>query len=59
LTDSAVISAAYTISATQNAFNGPVNYLYDDLGRLAGVVDSQGNAAVYTYDAIGNILSIS
>ena len=39
--------------------NGPVNYIYDDLGRLVGVVDGQGNAAVYAYDAVGNILSIS
>jgi YD repeat-containing protein len=39
--------------------NGPVNYVYDDLGRLAGVIDVNGNAAEYSYDAVGNILSIS
>jgi YD repeat-containing protein len=33
-------------------------YVYDELGRLVGVVDEQGNAAVYTYDAVGNLLSI-
>lgn len=33
-------------------------YFYDELGRLVGVVDSQGNAAVYNYDAVGNLLSI-
>jgi len=33
-------------------------YFYDELGRLVGVVDGQGNAAVYTYDAVGNLLSI-
>jgi len=39
--------------------NGPVNYVYDDLGRLAGVIDVLGNAATYNYDAVGNILSIT
>jgi YD repeat-containing protein len=39
--------------------NGPVNYVYDDLGRLAAVVDVNGNAAEYSYDAVGNILGIS
>jgi YD repeat-containing protein len=35
-----------------------IHYLYDDLGRLVGVVDQDGNAATYTYDAVGNILAI-
>jgi YD repeat-containing protein len=39
--------------------NGPVNYVYDDLGRLVGVIDVKGNAAEYSYDAVGNIVSIS
>jgi len=39
--------------------NGPVSYVYDDLGRLAAVIDVNGNAAEYSYDAVGNILSIS
>ena len=39
--------------------NGPVNYVYDDLGRLVAVIDVNGNAAEYSYDAVGNILSIS
>ena len=33
-------------------------YYYDELGRLVGVVDEQGDAAVYNYDAVGNLLSI-
>jgi len=33
-------------------------YFYDELGRLVGVVDGQGNMAVYNYDAVGNLLSI-
>ncbi len=37
---------------------GPVNYAYDELGRLVSVVDPSGAVATYTYDAVGNILSI-
>ncbi|MGH9331934.1 MAG: beta strand repeat-containing protein [Vicinamibacterales bacterium] len=37
---------------------GPVTYAYDELGRLVMVVDAAGDAATYTYDAVGNILSI-
>lgn len=33
-------------------------YFYDELRRLVAVVDGQGNAAVYTYDTVGNLLSI-
>ena len=34
-------------------------YIYDDLGRLSQVIDGQGNVATYTYDADGNLLSIT
>ncbi len=33
-------------------------YYYDELGRLVGVVNEQGDAVVYNYDAVGNLLSI-
>jgi YD repeat-containing protein len=36
-----------------------IYYFYDDLGRLIRIVDEDGNAATYHYDAVGNILSIS
>jgi YD repeat-containing protein len=39
--------------------NSPVQYAYDDLGRLTRVVDQNGNTATYHYDAVGNLLSIS
>ena len=37
----------------------PISYVYDDLGRLVGVLDPVGGTAVYRYDAVGNVLSIS
>jgi YD repeat-containing protein len=33
-------------------------YFYDEQGRLIAVVDGSGNAALYAYDAVGNLLSI-
>ena len=38
---------------------GSVGYIYDSLGRLIAVYDPFGNAAVYNYDAVGNLLSIT
>lgn len=35
-----------------------VNYVYDEVGRLVAVIDQQGDAARYNYDAVGNLLSI-
>ena len=34
-------------------------YVYDELGRLVGVINPVGETAVYNYDAVGNVLSIS
>lgn len=34
-------------------------YIYDDLGCLSQMIDGQGNVATYTYDAVGNLLSIT
>ena len=34
-------------------------YIYDDLGRLSQVIDGQRNVATYTYDAVGNLLSVT
>ena len=33
--------------------------IYDDLGRISQVIDGQGNVVTYTYDAVGNLLSIT
>jgi YD repeat-containing protein len=40
-------------------FAGPIFYSYDELGRLLGEVAASGDAAQYTYDALGNVLSIT
>jgi YD repeat-containing protein len=37
----------------------PINYVYDNLGRLTAAIDTNGDAAIYNYDAAGNILSIN
>ncbi len=36
-----------------------ISYVYDDLGRLVAVIDPANGTAVYSYDAVGNILSIT
>ena len=34
-------------------------YIYDELQRLKSVIDPVGEAATYTYDAVGNLLAIA
>jgi YD repeat-containing protein len=36
-----------------------VRYIYDELGRLVAVIDQNGDAAIYNYDPVGNLLSIA
>jgi YD repeat-containing protein len=36
-----------------------ITYIYDELGRLVAVVDPSGDTAIYSYDAVGNLLSIT
>ncbi len=36
-----------------------IQYVYDELGRLVAVVAPSGDAAAYSYDAVGNLLSIA
>ena len=43
----------------QTQSSGAVSYVYDPLGRLVGVINPGGNTAIYNYDAVGNVLSIS
>jgi YD repeat-containing protein len=35
-----------------------VNYAYDEVGQLIGVIDANGEAKAYTYDAAGRLVSI-
>ncbi|SPP64040.1 RHS/YD repeat-containing protein (fragment) [Nitrospira lenta] len=46
-------------SAPTLAVADQAQYIYDDLGRLSQVIDGQGNVATYTYDAVGNLRSIT
>jgi len=46
-------------SGTPRAHAADIAYVYDELGRLTAVVDPVGEAAQYTYDAVGNLLSIA
>jgi len=36
-----------------------IQYVYDGLGRLVAAVDPSGQATIYSYDAAGNLLSVS
>src|SRR5688572_31664294 len=44
---------------TRSFSQGPVRYIYDELGRLVGVIAPSGDSAVYHYDEVGNLLSIT
>jgi len=46
-----IVAAGIAVAQT----SAPIQYFYDDLGRLTRVVDQSGNVATYTYDAVGNI----
>jgi YD repeat-containing protein len=52
-------SGATSNFSLQSSGTNPVSYVYDELGRLIGVVDAAGDSAAYKYDAVGNILSIT
>ncbi len=41
------------------AQSSPIRYVYDDLGRLTAVIDQNGDAATYHYDAVGNLTGIT
>jgi RHS repeat-associated protein len=43
-------------AATQS---DPIAYAYDEAGRLRAVIDPSAGAAVYSYDAVGNLVSIA
>ena len=54
-----LLSLALLLSHPAPALAGEIRYIYDDLNRLVGVVDATGETVQYSYDSVGNILSIS
>ena len=54
-----VCLALWIGSHVQAQSGSDITNVYDELGRLVAVIDSVGETAVYTYDAVGNLLSIS
>ena len=47
------------VAVPGSAHAADINYIYDELGRLRAVVDPNSDTAVYNYDAVGNLLSIT
>src|SRR5436190_14738763 len=54
----ATLLASAVFLSLVTAARAEIFYVYDDLSRLIAIVDEHGNAATYTYDAVGNILRI-
>ncbi len=50
-----IVFSPLSASAQQG---GTITYIYDDNGRLHAVISPAGDAAVYEYDAAGNITAI-
>jgi YD repeat-containing protein len=51
--------AGWMFLAPTHAAADTGQYFYDDLGRVQTVQDTAGNVAVYAYDAVGNVSSIT
>ena len=49
----------FLFSIVPSSSSNTLQYVYDDLGRLNVAADENGNYAVYEYDEVGNLLSIS
>jgi YD repeat-containing protein len=58
-TGQAVTAGGTTTTNISLAGQAAISYAYDEAGRLATVVDSLNNSALYTYDAAGNIQAIT
>jgi YD repeat-containing protein len=54
-----VVSAPGSTAANFSLVDvGPITNIYDELGRLVAVVDPAGDTVTYSYDSVGNVLSI-
>src|SRR5215208_500705 len=56
-----IINLCLALTLSLMSVNGQsgITYVYDELGRLIAVIDPTGDTARYSYDAVGNVLSIS
>ena len=54
----AYLLALFFASALWAAAAADVIYVYDDVGRLTGVIDAAGDSAGYRYDAAGDLVGI-
>jgi YD repeat-containing protein len=54
----AVWALLLTMGPAAASAQTPIQYLYDEVGRLIAVIDPSGDTAVYHYDAVGNVLAI-
>ena len=55
-----VVSAPGSTTANFSLVDiGPITNIYDELGRLIAIIDPAGDTVTYSYDSVGNLLSIS
>ncbi len=60
LSSAVVVLFTMLLVTTSVAAQTPaIQYLYDDVGRVVGVIDGNGASASYTYDAAGNLTAIT
>ncbi len=52
-----VIMAIATTTLAQSSLS--FQYFYDSLNRVVRVIDSRGNVITYTYDEVGNLVSVT
>jgi RHS repeat-associated protein len=55
----AAVAAIGPVDAATAAPEGAIRYVYDDSGRLKAVVDPATETGIYTWDVVGNLLSVS
>jgi YD repeat-containing protein len=55
---SRVVVCLLALGLSATPAQADVRYVYDEIGRLIAVIDTGGDTATYTYDAVGNVLSI-
>jgi YD repeat-containing protein len=54
-----LVACALSVTLANAQTTPDVRYVYDELGRLVAVIDADGQMAVYAYDAVGNVMSIT